>query len=252
MTLSQIRNRMEGLYLKGMLNTIEPVITEIQKGDISFLEAMDRLLESEWRFRLHESTRKRIGRSKIRYGASLEEFDFTINRRITKSQIKELSNLDWCKEGKPLILVGPTGIGKTYLARSFGLLACEMGKSTLFMTVTDFLEHQALARACTGYLRFRDKLTKPDLIILDDFGMRKFTSQEAEDLRDIIELRSYGKSTLITTQLPIKHWSEVITDDIIREALIDRLETPGIVIELAGETVRSRYKKALEKPATKE
>ena len=110
------------------------------------------------------------------------------------------------------------------------------------MAITDFLEHQAIARGCNGYLKFRDRLTRPDLLILDDFGMRKFNSQEAEDLRDILEHRSYGKSTLVTTQLPVDHWGEVIGDQIILDALVERLEPAGLVIKFKGPGYREKMK----------
>lgn len=247
MTLSQVKNRMDELHLVGMLDSTEKVINEFQKGEMNIVEALDRLLEGEWRYRLQETTRKRVYRSKIRKGASLEEFDFSYSRGITKAELRQLADLEWCTQGKPLIFIGPTGAGKTYLARALGILACEKGKSSLFMSITEFIENQSMARASNTYLKFREKLTRPDLLILDDLGMRKFSSQEAEDLRDIIEQRSYGKSTLITTQLPIDHWGEVVGDEIILDALVDRLEPPGLVIKMDADSHRSRMNKKVVK-----
>jgi DNA replication protein DnaC len=243
MTLAQIRNRMEDLGFQGMLQSIESSLNRLQKGETSPIEAIDELLETEWRFRQSRATQVRVTRSKIRQGANLEEFDFTLNRGVSKAQLRDLSKLEWCDQGKSLIFVGPTGIGKSYIARSLGLLACERGKTSLFIAFTDFLEHLSIARSCNGYLKFRDKLTRPNILILDDLGMRKFSSQEAEDLRDIIEHRSYGKSTIITTQLPVDHWGEVFGDEVILDALVDRLEPAGITIKLDGPSYRGNEKK---------
>lgn len=100
-----------------------------------------------------------------------------------------------------MLLIGQTGVGKTFIAQAAGLHACACGKSVLYMSVTTWLENLALARSSGTYLRYRDKLAKPDLIIIDDFGMRKLSSTEAQDLCELLEERSISKSTVFTTQL---------------------------------------------------
>lgn len=249
MSLAIVKNRMLELGFSGMLPVLENVLERLQKGELHVIEGIDTLLEHEWRYRQERATNTRKLRSKIRKGAALEEFDLSFSRGITKTDLRHLAKLEWCEQGKPLILVGPTGIGKSYLARSLGLLACERGRTALFLSVTDFLEHQTLARAANGYLKFRASLVRPDLLILDDLGMRKFSAQEAEDLRDVIEHRSYGKSTIVTTQLPADHWSEVMGDEIIRDALIERLQPEANTILMQGPGYRAESAKKMDKAA---
>lgn len=239
------------LGFQGMLPALEGVLERLQKGDLHVTEGLDLLLEHEWRFRQERATATRKLRSKIRKGAALEEFDLSFSRGLTKADLRQLAKLDWCEQGKPLILVGPTGIGKSYIARALGMLACERGKTALFLSVTDFLEHQMIARSSNSYLKFRASLVRPDVLILDDLGMRKFSSQEAEDLRDVIEHRSYGKSTIVTTQLPADHWSEVMGDEIIRDALIERLQPQANTIVMQGPGYRAEAAKRVDKNAAR-
>jgi len=157
---------------------------------------------------------------------------------ISKTQIKDLYSLHWLADARPVLLIGQTGVGKTFLAQALGLHACSSGKAVLYMTFTTWLENLALARSAGTYLKFRDKCAKPDAIILDDFGMRKLTATEAQDLCELLEERSIDKSTVFTTQLPLDHWGEVIGDPVIADAIRDRLEHAALRITITGESYR--------------
>ncbi|MBK7252201.1 MAG: ATP-binding protein [Gammaproteobacteria bacterium] len=137
-----------------------------------------------------------------------------------------------------MLLIGPTGVGKTFIAQATGLHACACGMSVLYMTLTTWLENLALARSSGTYLRYRDKLARPELVVIDDFGLRKLSATEAQDLCELLEERSIDKSTLFTTQLPLDHWSEVIADPVIADAIRDRLEHSALVLNITGESYR--------------
>jgi DNA replication protein DnaC len=183
-------------------------------------------------------TKRRIKAAKFALRPSFEDFDFTANRSITKAQIKDLYSLHWLAESRPVLLIGQTGVGKTFIAQALGLHACASGKSVLYMTFTTWLENLALARSAGTYLKFRDKCSKPDAVILDDFGMRKLTANEAQDLCELLEERSIDKSTVFTTQLPLAHWSEVVGDPVISDAIRDRLEHAALTVTITGESYR--------------
>ena len=238
MSTAVARNLMAEMKLLGMLGTFDQAIAEATRDQSSYTDVIDVLLQAEADYRQERKTGYRIKAAKFTLRPAFEEIDFTASRSISKAQIKELYSLQWLHDARPVLLIGQTGVGKTFIAQAAGLHACACGKSVLYMTLTTWLENLALARSSGTYLRYRDRLAKPDLVILDDFGMRKLSATEAQDLCELLEERSISKSTLFTTQLPLDHWSEVIADPVIADAIRDRLKHSALTLHITGESYR--------------
>jgi DNA replication protein DnaC len=238
MGLTQVKALMAELKLTGMTHALERISSEAKRHEMTLEEILDLLLQAQADHQRHVRMERRIKYSRLKQGASFEDFDLKTKRSITKGELREMMSLSWLKDGRPLVLIGQTGVGKTYLAQACGLKACQDGRTVLFLSMTRWLDEHAGARETATTLKFREKIIRPDLLILDDFGMRKLTALEAEDFREVLEERSYGKSTLVTTQLPFDHWSEVIPDPVLSEAIVDRLEQPALIYKITGESYR--------------
>lgn len=238
MSTAMTRNLMAELKLLGMISAFDKALHEATQDQTSHSEFFDVLLQAEADYRQERKTGYRIKAAKFTIRPAFEDFDFTANRSISKAQVKDIYSLNWLKEGRPLLLIGQTGVGKTFIAQAAGLHACACGKSVLYLSITTWLENLALARSSGTYLKYRDKLAKPDLIIFDEMGARQLSSTEAQDLCEILEERSYGKSCVFTTQLPLDHWSEVIADPVIADAIRDRLTHAALTINITGESYR--------------
>jgi DNA replication protein DnaC len=238
MSTAVARNQMAEMKLLGMFESFDRLLTEATRDQWSCGAFFDAMLQAETDYRTERKTKRRIKAAKFAIRPTFQDFDFTANRSISKAQIKDLYSLQWLTDARPVLLIGQTGVGKTFIAQALGLQACATGKSVLYMTFTTWLENLALARSSGTYLKFRDKMAKPDAVILDDFGMRKLTATEAQDLCELLEERSIDRSTVFTTQLPIDHWAEVIGDPVIADAIRDRLEHAALAINITGESYR--------------
>ena len=239
MSTAIAKNLMAEMKLLGMFAAFDQCAANATRDQTSYSEFLDGMLQAEYDYRHERKTSYRIKAARFTLQPAFEDIDFTASRSISKAQIKELYALQWLNDGRPVLLIGQTGVGKTFLAQATGLHACACRKTVLYMTVTTWLENVALARSSGTYLRYRDKLAKPDVLILDDMGMRKMSSVEAQDLCEILEQRSINKSTLFTTQLPLDHWSEVIADPVIADAIRDRLQHAALTINITGESYRA-------------
>lgn len=238
MSTAIARNLMAEMKLAGMLAAFDKVVADATRDQVSYTEFLDALLQAEADYRGERVAQRRLKAAKLPTRVSLDDFDYTARRSITKAQIREIQGLGWLKDGRPLLLIGQTGVGKSFIAQAIALQVCQHGRSALYLSLTTWLENLALARASGTYLRYREKLAKPDVLILDDFGMRKLTATEAQDLCEILEERSFGKATVITTQLPLDHWAEVIADPVIADAIRDRLQHAALTLTITGESYR--------------
>src|SRR3989338_8428173 len=167
-SMSAIRKLIQDMRLLGMAATLDKTTATAVEEKWDYSEYLDTLLQSEYDWREDERSKRRIKAAKFKIRPTFEDFDFAASRSITKAQVKEVYNLKWIEQGRPLLLVGQTGVGKTFLAQAAGLHACQQKKSVLFMTITSWLENLQLARSTGTYLKYRDKLAKPDLLIIDE------------------------------------------------------------------------------------
>lgn len=246
MSTSTVKHLVAEMKLTGMAAALDETLKSATEEKWSYSDLLDTLLQTEYDWREERRAARRIKAAKFKIRPAFEDFDFAVPRSISKAQLREIYNLKWLEQGRPLLLVGQTGIGKTFLAQAAGLHACQQGKSVLFLTITSWIENLQLARTTGTYLKYRDKLAKPDVLIIDDFGMRKLTAVEAQDLCEILEERAVGKSTIITTQLPLDHWQEVIADPVIADAILDRLKHAALTFTLVGQSYRLEKAKKLD------
>jgi len=238
MSIALVKNQLAEMKLLGMLGVLDNALAEATRDQLSGSELLNQLVQAEVDYRKQRKTANRIRTARFRDRPAFEDFDFTAKRSLTRPQIKEIQSLGWLDDARPLMLIGPTGVGKTFVAQAAGLHACATGRSVMFTSITKWLENLNLARSSGTYLRYRDKLAKFDLIIFDEMGSRKLTATEAQDLCEILEERSSSKSVVFTSQLPLAHWSEVIGDTVIADAIFDRLQHSALTIEVTGESYR--------------
>lgn len=252
MSIVNLQQQMQELSLTGMYNAVETDLAVATKQDWGHQELLSKLLQSEKTYRDEKFIEKKVKQASFKRNAFLEDFDMAVKRGVAKSQLQDLMSLKWLEVARPIIFVGQTGMGKSYLAEALGRYACSKRKTVLFKESTELFLMIAEARRMNRYLTTRKRLSSFDVLIVDDFGMRKLSSTEAQDLKELLELRSISKSTFFTTQLPVSHWNEVIEDEVILEAIVDLVDHSSIKIEMKGEvTYREIKAKKLDAKTSK-
>lgn len=246
------RNLMAQLKLPGMAAAFDRALKNATEQQWSGTEFCNVLLQAEADYRGERKIKGLIKTARFPIKARLEDYDFTAKRSLTRSDIKDLASLEWLRAGRPVLLVGQTGVGKSFLAQGIGMQACLAGHSALFSSLTKWLEELALARSSGTYLQWHERFTRPSVVVIDNFGSRKLTATEAQDLCDILDARTGERSTVFTTQLPLPHWSEVLGDPVITEAIRDRLEHAALTLEIKGESYRAVLARQMARRQAKE
>jgi DNA replication protein DnaC len=232
-------NQLHELRLWGVVKTLPIRLQESQQEKWSYTEFLNGILLDEIRYRDQKSSEGRLRKAKFRTLTDFDHFDFTLKRSLSKTQLKELRELTFMKSHQNLLLLGPTGVGKTFVATAIGHQACVEGHTVLFEGMNCLIETIKLHRMAGTFLRLRKRLIEVDLLIIDDLGIKPLEGEMVQDLYDLLEERYLKKSTIITSQLPVSNWKEVITDSVVFEAVVDRV-AHGYKIEITGESYRKR------------
>lgn len=233
------------LRLKGVREALAPRIKEAMDGDLGYEDFLNLILFEEVQYRRNERRQRLVKAAGFRSQASLEGIEYCPGRNFDKKFISEIAKMRFLDDGLNIVIIGATGVGKTYLATAIGNHLCRSGKSTLFVKTNLLFEKIALARAQGTYLHLLKKIRSVDLLIVDDFGLKPLTDLQFQDFYDVLDERDNGKSTILTTQLPPENWDEVISDPLVCEAISDRLTSKAINIKIKGPSKRRANPKEL-------
>jgi len=244
MMTDQLKNLTHGLRLYGVQSSFEKRVEQAAAQSLSHLEFLRLILEDEATQRKDVAAKRLTTQAKFRNFADLEDWDQTVDRGVSKAKLRELAATVFYQSKENLLLLGRTGEGKTHLAIAIGRRLCAENISTLFLPVNFLFEEVHAAKVAGKYLNHIRKLSQAKVIILDDFGLRNYTHDEATVLVDILEDRHQKGSVIVTSQVDPRGWMKLFEDPIIAEAIVSRLEHPCQRIILKG----GNYREKLQKP----
>jgi len=234
----QTIEKLYSMRLIGMADAFKDQIMQPEMNELSFEERFGFLVDQHWTWREDRRLKTLLRNAKLKDNACIEDIDYKSPRGINKSLMLSLSGCDWIRNTQNIIITGPTGVGKTYLACAFANSACRKGYSSVYKRLPRLFQEVSIARADGTYPKLMNKIAKAKVLIIDDFCISPVKESERKDLLEVIEDRQGLSSTIISTQIPVKNWFEAIGDPTIADAVLDRLIHNAHKIDLKGESMR--------------
>ena len=230
------------LRFYGIKESIEYRISEAIEKNLSHQDFLTFVLEDDNLYRRNRKSEKLRKRAKFKDKVYLEEFGPSPKRGVTKSMIQQLKTLYFIDNNENLIFVGGTGAGKTFLAQAVGHTACLAGVESYFISTNKFFREIEAAEMSGGYLTYLKRIRRSTLLIIDDFGLRNYSHKEANYLLDVFEDRYQKCPIIITSQIKPQGWKTLFEDEVIAEAILDRLTACAHIVEVKGESFRSNHR----------
>jgi DNA replication protein DnaC len=241
--MEPMMEKLIAMRLHGMVEALKTQQQDPGAGELTFNERLAMLIDQQWNWKENQALARRMKAARLRGNACIEEIDFRTSRGLDKTVIRALAQeSSWVAKHENLFVVGPTGIGKSFVAAALAQKACRDGYSVFYVRAQALFRDLALARA-DGSLRHQlAKLGRVDVMVIDDWAMAPLSEPERRDFWEICEERYQRRSTILTSQLPISRWHEQIGDPTLADGILDRLVHNAHRIEMKGDSMRKRGK----------
>ena len=248
----QTMNKMKTMKLYGMVRAFRTSLESGNADKWTADELLSMLIDSEWDDRYTRKLDRNLKNAKFRYKAAVEQINFDTPRELNKNHVLRLADCDFIGKKENVIITGSTGIGKSYIASALGHQACSLGYKVAYEHTSKLFARLKMAKADRTYLKEVTKMEKQELLIIDDFGIQPLDQQNRNTLMEIIEDRHGKRSTVFTSQVPVNKWHEVIGEQTIADAILDRIIHVAHRLELKGESMRKKKTILQEDLAEKE
>lgn len=238
-------DKMHTLKLTSLAEAFDRQIRSSECAALSFEERVGMMIDAEYDAREQRKLTRRLRWAKLRYpDASLEDIDWQATRGLDRQVVLSLGRCGWIRDCQNLLITGPAGVGKSWIACAFAQRACRSGHSATYVRAPRLHHELAVARGDGSYGRLLARFAKTDLLVIDDFALSPLKDQERRDLLEILEDRHERASTLVTSQLPSKTWHEAVGEATLADAICDRLIPGAHKLELKGPSQRDPQAKA--------
>lgn len=236
----QLKTALKRLKLSGLLSSLEVRLQEAQGNQLSHLEFLELIVSDEIALREDRAIERRVRAAGFRDLKTIEDFDFSFNTSINRRQIMEFATCRFIREQRDILFTGPPGVGKSHLAQAIGHQAAKMGHMVLYRSIFDTVGEMIQAEALNESDKVMRRYLRPDLLVIDDMGLKKLPKQSGEYLFEIIMRRYELRSTIMTSNRPLDEWGKLVGDVPTATAILDRFLSRADIIQITGKSYRLR------------